>query len=259
MNNEMINKSPFKVKCVDNESLYLTVGKEYDVVEVDEGFYKVKNDNGKLQWYYDSRFEIVETSVVNPKDKQEFSVGDMVTINKISDDYVSLKDKNVKVGDVATVENIAGSDVELSNPNWRNARWFSKADISFVDNSLDYHLLSPQEVVQAVIDGKELEMQHKAGTWGSMLPINTTLHQLTTLNFRLKPSLEDKRKAIIKKLLENKVAVLCKCWDGDDDGTNAIEAITRIDDDCTYPYMNNCLAYKYAYAIDDNGDEITNV
>ena len=55
------------------------------------------------------------------------------------------------------------------------------------------------------------------------------------------------------------MAVLCKCWDDDDDGTNAIEAITRIDDDCTYHYMNNCLAYQNAYAIDDNGDEITNV
>ena len=92
-----------------------------------------------------------------------------------------------------------------------------------------------------------------------MIPTNTTLHQLTTLNFRLKKSLEYKRKAVIKKLLESKVAVLCKCWDDDDDGTNAIEAITRIDDDYTYPYMNNCLAYKNAIAIDDNGNEITNV
>ena len=39
-----------------------------------------------------------------------------------------------------------------------------------------------------------------------MIPTNTTLHQLTTLNFRLKKSLEDKRKAVIKKLLESKVA-----------------------------------------------------
>ena len=264
MNNEMINKPPTKVKCVDIESPYLTVGEEYDVVEVDEGFYKVRNDCGKTWWYYDSRFEIVETSVVNPKDKQELSVGDKVVINKISDNFVSDVDDNVKVGDIATVtmiENYGGCDIHLKNPNWEQGWWFSKADVSFVDgdNSLDYHLLSHQEVVQAVIDGKELEMQHKTGTWVSVIPTNTTLHQLANLTFRLKPSLEDKRKAIIKKLLENKVAVLCKCWDGDDDGTNAIEAITRIDDDCTYPYMNNCFAYKYAYAIDDNGDEITNV
>ena len=48
MNNEMINKPPFKVKCIDIERPhpYLTVGKEYNVVEIDEGFYKVKNDSG---------------------------------------------------------------------------------------------------------------------------------------------------------------------------------------------------------------------
>ena len=259
MTNEMINKPPFKVKCIDNESPYLTVGKEYDVVEVDEGFYKVKNDNGKTQWYCDSRFEIVETPL---KDKQELSVGDKVVINKISDDFVSDVDDNVKVGDIATVtmiENYGGYDIRLENPNWEQGWWFSKADVSFVDNSLDYHLLSPQEVVQAVIDGKEVEVQHKTGTWVSVIPTNTTLHQLANLTFRLKLSLEDKRKAVIKKLLESKVAVLCKCWDDDDNGTNAIGAITSIDDGHTYPYMNNCLAYKYAYAIDDNGNEITNM
>ena len=100
MNNEMINKPPFKVKCIDIESRYLTVGKEYNVVEIDEGFYKVKNDSEVFWWYYDSRFEIVETP---PKDKQEFFVGDMVTINKISDDFVSDVDDSVKVGDIATV------------------------------------------------------------------------------------------------------------------------------------------------------------
>ena len=126
------------------------------------------------------------------------------------------------------------------------------------DNSLDNNLLSHQEVVQAVIDGKELEMQYKTGTWVNVIPTNTTLHQLTTLNFRLKPSLEDKRKAVIKKLLESKVAVLCKCWDDYDIGETVV-AITRMDDDYIYPYMNNCLAYKNAYAIDDNGNEITTV
>ena len=75
----MNNEIPFKVKCVDTEILYLTVGKEYDVVEVDECFYKVRNDCGITQWYYDSRFEVVTT----PKDKQEFSVGDKVVVNNI--------------------------------------------------------------------------------------------------------------------------------------------------------------------------------
>ena len=149
MNNEIL----FKVKCTDIKSPYLTAGKEYDVVEVDEGFYKVKNDSGEFWWYCNNRFQIVET----PKDKQEFSVGDKVVINKISIDYAPSVDKNVKVGDVATVENIVGSDVELSNPNWRNVWWFSKADVSLVtdnnpldDNSLDYHPLPHQEIISEI-------------------------------------------------------------------------------------------------------------
>ena len=252
MNNEMINKPPFKVKCIDNDFADLTIGKEYDVVEIDEGGYKVRNDWGIARWYYDNRFEIVETP---PKDKQEFSVGDKVVINKFSSDYVPSVDKSVKVGNVATVENILDSDVELSNPNWQNAWWFSKSDVSLANG-----ILSPQEVVQATLDGKELEMQHKTGTWVSVIPTNTTLHQLANLTFRLKPEtpLEDKRKVVIKKLLTTKVAVLCKCW-GDDDSNSVVEAITSIDGDSHHPYMNNGLAYKYAYAIHDNGDEITNV
>ena len=100
------------------------------------------------------------------------------------------------MGDVATVtmiESRSEYDVRLTNPNWEQGWWFSKDDVSLVESN---NFLSHQEVIQAVIDGKELEIQYTDGTWNAVLPINTTLHQLTTLNFRLKPSLEDKRKAI---------------------------------------------------------------
>ena len=255
----MNNEIPFKVKCIDIESHYLTVGKEYDVIEVNDSFYKVRNDSGRTRWYHHTRFEIIETPI---KDKQELSVGDKVVINKISDDFVSSNDKNVKVGDVATVSMIESCSehyVWLTNPNWKNDWWFSRNDLSLADNSSNYNPLTHQEVIQAVVDCKELEIQYTDGTWDSMSPVNTTLHQLTTLNFRLKSSLEEKRKAVIKKLLTTKVAVLCKCWDDDIVIRDVIVAITRIDDDCTYLYMNNCLAYQNAYAIDDNGNEITNV
>ena len=234
MNNKTTNKLPFKVKCTDAYCANLTVGKEYDVVEAEDGFYKIK---------------------------QEFSVGDKVVINKISDGYVSLKDENVKEGDIATVIKVSGCDLELSNANWKNAWWFSRNDLSLADNSSNYNLLTHQEVIQATLDDKDVEIQYTDGTWDSMSPVNTTLHQLTTLKFRLKPklSLEDKRKAVIKKLLTTKVAVLCKCWDGDVAIRDVIVAITKIDDGCTYPYVNNCLAYENGYAIDDNGNEITNV
>ena len=257
MNNEIL----FKVKCVVDDYAHLTIGKEYDVVgNDDEGFYKVKNDSGETRWYYNSRFEILDRES-NTKDKQEFSVGDKVVVNKISDDYVSDVDGDVKASDVATVTTTSNFvyDLYLLNPNWKNGLVVVKDDVSFVDSRLDYHLLSNQEVIQAVIDGKELEIQYTDGTWKAVSPINTTLHQLTTLNFRLKPSLEDKRKAVIKKLLTTKVAVLCKCWNDDVVIREVIVAITKIDDGCTYPYMNNCLAFENAFAIDDNGNEITNV
>ena len=257
MNNEMINKPPFKVKCIDNDCANLTIGKEYDVVKADGGFYKVKNDSGRTQWYYDSRFEIVETP---PKDKQEFSVGDKVVINKISDWYVSSADKNVKVGDIATVTLIASGgnyDVRLTNPNWECGWWFSKSDVSLANGTLSH-----QEVIQAVIDGKELEIQYTDGTWHRMLSTITTLRQLTTLNFRLKtePSLKDKRKAVIKKLLTTKVAVLCKCWDDDENEAEiiAVNSITK-NTDSVYTYSVYKNRFKNAYAIDDNGNEITNV
>ena len=258
MNNETTNTPPFKVKCTYIDNDCLTVGKEYNVVEVDEGFYKVKNDSGEFWWYYNNRFQIVET----PKDKQEFSVGDKVVINKVSSSVISNHDRNVKAGDIATVVRVGNNDIEVSNPNWGYRWWFYKTDVSLLedDNSLDYHLLSHQEVIQAVIDGKELEIQYTDGTWHRMLSTITTLRQLTTLNFRLKPesSLEDKRKAIIKKLLENKVAVLCKCWDDDDIGEDIV-AITNVDEDYTYPYISHNGGYKNAFVIDDNGNEITNV
>lgn len=141
-------KLPFKVKCVDDDSSSLTLGKEYEVITVEGGFYKVRNDCGITWWYYDSRFEMVETPL---KDKQKFSVGDKVVINKISDYFVSDVDDNVKAGDTATVtwiENNGDYDIRLTNPNWKNAWWFSKADVSLVadnnllnDKSQDYHIL----------------------------------------------------------------------------------------------------------------------
>ena len=180
MNNEL----PFKVKGIYIDLDCLTVGKEYDVVEVDDGFYKVKNDSGEFKWYYNNRFEIVETP---PKDKQEFSIGDKVIVNKISDDYVSHADKHVKVGDIATVVEVKdGGNYNLciTNPNWIHGWWFYKTDVSFVDSRLDYHLLSYQEVIQAILDGKDVEIQYTDGTWNAVITkvqaIPTYLVRITT-------------------------------------------------------------------------------
>ena len=258
MNNEMTNKTtntpPFKVKCVD-ASDRLTLGKEYAVVGSGNGYYTIENDIGLLQSYFKERFEILDRES-KPKDKQEYlKVGDKIIVVAESFGYFNLND----ILEVVKVDKDDSTATYLAS-NGSETHWVCNDVIApYVDdNSLDNNFLSHQEVVQAVIDGKELEMQYKTGTWVNVIPTNTTLHQLTILNFRLKPSLEDKRKAVIKKLLESKVAVLCKCW-GDDDIGEDIVAITKVDDDFVYSYMNNDILYQNAYAIDDNGNEITNV
>lgn len=185
MNNEIANKQLFKVKCINGVS-GLTLGKEYYVFGVEFDFYTIENDRGVLESYFQERFEIVETLI---KDKQEFSVGDKVVVNKISDDFVSDNDDNVKVGDVATITKVDNKyeyNIRLENPNWEYGWWFSKSDLSLAEKLSDCHLLSHQEVVRAILDGKELEMQYKTGKWVNVVPKNTTLHQLTNLNFRLK-------------------------------------------------------------------------
>ena len=188
--------------------------------------------------------------------KQEYlNVGDKIVVVAESLGFFNLND----ILEVVKVDKGDSRATYLAS-NGSEIHWVCNNVIApYVDdNSLDNKPLSHQEVLQALIEGKELAMRRKNGVWVDVIPTNTTLHQLTNLTFRLKLSVEDKRKAVIKKLLESKVAVLCKCWDDDDVGENVV-AITRIDDDYTYPYMNNCLAYKNAYAIDDNGNEITNV
>ena len=186
---------------------------------------------------------------------QEYlNVGDKIIVVAESLGYFNLND----ILEVVRVNKDNSRATYLAS-NGSETNWVCNDVIApYVDdNSLDNNLLSHQEVVQAVIDGKELEIQYKTGKWGNVIPTKTTLHQLTNLNFRLKTSLEDKRKAVIKKLLESKVAVLCKCWD-DGEG-EAIVAITKVDDDFVYPYVSHDILYQNAYAIDDNGNEITNV
>ena len=59
-----------------------------------------------------------------------------------------------------------------------------KNDLSLVADGENH--LTYQEAIQAILDGKEVEIQDADGALHSMLPINTTLHQLTSLNFSTK-------------------------------------------------------------------------
>lgn len=192
MTNKTTNTPHFKVKCIDGGS-GLTLGKEYVVVGGGNWYYTIENDNGTLQSYYQFKFEIIETCI---KDKQGYlNVGDKIIVVADSFGYFNLYD----ILEVVKVNKDDSMATYLAS-NGSEIHWVCNDVIApYVDdNSLNNKLLSHQEVVQAVIDGKELEMQYRTGAWVNVIPTNTTLHQLTNLNFRLKQSLGGKRKAAIK-------------------------------------------------------------
>ncbi len=127
---------------------------------------------------------------------QEYlNVGDKIIVVSESLGYFNLSD----VLEVVRVNKDDSRATYLAS-NGSEIHWVCNDVIApYVDdNSLNNKPLTHQEVVQAVIDDKELEMQYKTGTWVNVIPKNTTLHQLANLNFRLKQSLGDKRKAVIK-------------------------------------------------------------
>ena len=115
------------------------------------------------------------------------------------------------------------------------------------------------EVVKAILYGEKLEFYNSFD--GSWKPIEHTTDLsvgfIITNKFRLVKSIEDKRKAVIKKLLESKVAVVCKCWDCDE-RLATIQAVTGVQVG-SYPYITDNDKYGYGYAIDNRGNEITDV
>ena len=123
--------------------------------------------------------------------------------------------------------------------------------------------LEPVEVFKAILDGKKLEFYDSfTGSWK---PVNyhkdISVSFIITNKFRFAKSIEDKRKEVISKLLANNVAVLCKCWHCDDiggDRLSTIQAVTEIQVG-NYPYITGNDSYKYGCAIDNNGNEITDV
>ena len=115
------------LKCV-GELVFNTQGSLYEVFVTENGsYYILDDDNDKrfeiinrdfaLDDFYSDNFEMVETPL---KDKQEFSVGDKVVINKVLSSVISNHDRNVKAGDIATVVRVGNNDIEVSNKKWKN-------------------------------------------------------------------------------------------------------------------------------------------
>ena len=112
---------------------------------------------------------------------------------------------------------------------------------------------------KAILYGKKLEFYDSfTGSWK---PVNyhedISVSFIITNKFRFAKSIEDKRKEVISKLLANNVAVLCKCWDCDD-CLATIQAVTGVKVG-KYPYITDNDSYRCGYAIDNNGNEITDV
>lgn len=59
-------KKPMRVRCINDTQVgMLTSGKEYDVIAEDSLSYKIKRDDGKIDWFQKIRFEVVKDEVIN--------------------------------------------------------------------------------------------------------------------------------------------------------------------------------------------------
>lgn len=119
--------------------------------------------------------------------------------------------------------------------------------------------LEPVEVFKAILDGEKLEFYDLLDdSWEPVEhPEDISVGYIKSAKLRIAKSIEDKRKEVIKKLLADKVAVLCKCWDCDE-RLATIQAVTVVQVG-SYPYITDNDRYGYGYAIDNRGNEITDV
>ena len=186
--------------------------------------------------------------------------GDIVKIKSIDDNIKVNKDVVVQVGDTAKVVAVTQTSHSalLENIKWGCCSlWFDYKDLELVSNGV--RVLEPTEVFKAILDGKVLEFYDSFDdSWKPVEhPNDISVGCIKNMKFRIAKSLENKRKYIISKLLADNVAVLCKCWD-DVEGLATVQAVTEVQVG-SYPYITDNDNYGYAYAIDNKGNEITDV
>lgn len=154
------------------------------------------------------------------------------------------------------------------NPFWNEdkdwdcpeAEYSKEYRYNFKDSSEnDLSSLSLITLMKAIINKQPLEV-YEYNEWADVKDIcDQKISYLLTkpLRVKVKLSIKDKRKALIEKLLENKIAVLCKCWN--DEKHVSIQAVVKVvNAETYYPYRTTSkVIFKYACAIDDNGNEIT--
>lgn len=185
----------------------------------------------------------------------EFKAGDIVKI-KCIDNIKSDEGVNIQVGDTAKVVAVSYSSysVLVEGVKWGCSLWFDYKDLEFVSNGS--RVLEPVEVFKAILGGKELEFYSDVDNrWKPVeYPKYLSVGCIENMKFRLAKPIKDKRKEVISNLLEDNVAVLCKCWDYDE-CLATIQAVTKVDE-TEYPYTTDNDNYKCAYPIDNEGNEV---
>lgn len=70
-----------KVKCIAVDcNIYITIGKEYDVIPGSDDFYRIMNDRGIADVYDNALFEVVlEPSVLKPNVKELLTISSFIT------------------------------------------------------------------------------------------------------------------------------------------------------------------------------------
>ena len=222
MNNKMPNMAHFKVECINNDNARLTLGKEYEVLDVENfTFYVIENDNGALQPYSQFRFNTVENT---PKEKQQ--------------DYITLGSKVwvVDNGNV-TVDTI----VEV----WIGHHYCYETERAFYDKD-GFVLMGGYSSARIFLIN---ETNQKA--------LQVVYPQLT-FEIPKEKSLAEKRYDVIKKLYDNGKVVAIKHSDEESDlcKVGILTALQPLE--VEFPYVTFG-GWRYACAIDLDGNEITEV
>ena len=206
------------VRCIKTKVQEdLVEGEIYKVEGFNDETIKIVDRNGYSSWHNKNLFEPVPNNDINldelvkhlevGRSWKEIGCNHVVTITEIESGFAN----NIMVE--------FKSDCCLSSSPLRMfLKDFTPVpnnDVSKSDNEIDISLNSVDDVNTTFKVGDRV---YKYGE----TDVKTVLEV-----FELPPKetpLEDKRKAVIKKLLENKVVVLCKCWD-DDNSNSEIMAI----------------------------------
>ena len=221
----MPNMAHFKVKCVDNDNACLTIGKEYEVLGVEDfedvEFYAIENDDGILQSYFRYRFDTVENT---PKEKQQdcIVVGSKVWV---------VDNGNVTVDTIVEV--------------WIGHRYCYETERASYDKD-GFALMGDYSSARIFLIN---ETNQKA--------LQVVYPQLT-FEIPKEKSLAEKRYDVIKKLYDNGKVVAIKYSDKESDlcKVGILAVLKTLEDEFPYVTLGR---WRYACAIDLDGNEITEV